>query len=119
MEVKQSVTEASVTNLKFFYNGIKAADGKLQKCYYSTANWINKPQDMIRIYGKNYKSFSAEVQAAFKVEDGSDMQSDYFENEHIDVLPTHPLYGEVLKALMAGKERNTRLAASRIVKAVA
>ena len=86
-------------SLKFFYNGIKASDGKLQKASYSTANWINKPAEMIRIYGKHYNNFSEEIRAAFKVEDGTDFQSDYFENEHIDVLPTHPLYAQVKAAL--------------------
>lgn len=87
-------------SLKFFYNGIKGSDGKLQKASYSIANWINKSQTMIRIYGKHYKSFSEEVQQAFKVEDGSDMQSDYFEDEHIDVYESNPLYAEVKAALL-------------------
>lgn len=104
--------------MKFMYNGIKGSDGKLQKCWYSTANWLNKPQEMIRIYGKGYKSFSAEVKAAFIVEDGTDVMSDYFETEHIDVLPTHPLYAEVFHALLLVRERNERLKSKR-TKAVA
>lgn len=86
--------------LKFFYNGIKGSDGKLQKASYSIGNWATRPQDMIRIYGKHYKSFSVEICEAFKVEDGTDFQSDYFENEHIDVLSTHPLYSQIREALL-------------------
>lgn len=85
-------------SLKFFYNGIKGADGKLQKASYSLGNWTNKPETMLRIYGKNYNFFSTEIKGVLKVEDGSDMQSDYFENEHIDIYETNPLYPQVLEA---------------------
>jgi len=87
-------------SLKFFYNGIKGADGKLQKASYSMSNWVTKPHDMIRIYGKHYQDFSQEVRQAFIVENGSDSQTDYFEDDHIDVYPQHPLYGEVKAALL-------------------
>jgi hypothetical protein len=86
--------------LKFFYNGIKGSDGKLQKASYSIGNWATKPASMIRIYGKNYENFSDEIHQAFKVEDGTDLMTDYFENQHIDVYETHPLYAEVKTALL-------------------
>lgn len=99
--------------LKFFYNGIKAADGKLQKCSYSEGPYLNLPAGTITIWAKHYKSFSAEVKAAFVVEDGTDLQSDYFENEHIRVAASHPLYAAVSEALGKQKARNERLRAGR------
>ena len=113
MEIKN----AEVANmLKFFWNGIKGTDGKLQKAFYATDNWITYPKDMIRIYGKNYANFSEEVQDAFEVKDGSDLMSDYFENQHIDVLPTHPLYGQVKEALEKYKARCAMLKAKLAVR---
>lgn len=99
--------------MKFFYNGIKASDGKLQKCYYSEGPYLKLPEGTITIYGKHYKNFSAEVSAAFKIEDGTDIQSDYFENQHIRVEPSHPLYAQVKEALEKQKARNARLRAAR------
>lgn len=85
--------------LKFFWNGIKDSDGKLQRADYSGGPWLNLPSDCITIYGKRYRSFSAEVQAAFKVENGTDFQTDYFENDRIRVWSSHPLFAEVKAAL--------------------
>jgi hypothetical protein len=102
--------------MKFFYNGIKGSDGKLQKCYYSEGPYLKVPSDVITIWGKNYKSFSEEVAQAFKVEDGSDMQSDYFENEHILVPSSHPLYPAVRAALEKQKEHIERRRLARAVR---
>ena len=45
--------------------------------------------------------FSREFREAFKVENDSDGMTDYFESDRIRVLPTHPLYEQVKKALAA------------------
>ena len=84
--------------LKFYWNGIKEDGGKLQRAWYSFGNLLNHPADTITIYGRDYKSFSAGVQAAFVVENDSDMQTDYFEQDRIRVHSDHPLYAEVFAA---------------------
>lgn len=85
--------------LKFFWNGIKGTDGKLQKCNYSDGILRSYPAGTITIYAKSYTRFSAEIAAAFDIQNDSDGQTDYFENDHIRVTPSHPLYSQVREAL--------------------
>ena len=44
--------------LKFFYNGIKGSDGKLQKCWYSDGQLIGFPVGTLTIYAREYSHFS-------------------------------------------------------------
>ena len=81
--------------IKFFYNGIKGSDGKLQKCSYSDTPLYHHPAGTITIYGRRYIHFSQEVADALAIENDSDIQTDYFENDRIRVVPTHPLYEAV------------------------
>jgi hypothetical protein len=94
--------------LKFFYNGIKDNGGELQKCSYSESQLISYPAGTITIYAKHYARFSAGIKAAFTVENNTDGMTDYFENDKIRVVPTHPLYAEVLAA--AKKDASRRAA---------
>jgi len=108
-----SIIEVPTTtaNLRFFWNGIKGADGKLQGVHYSDGKLVHFPAGTITIYGKGYRKFSAEVRAAFIVENESDMMTDYFEDDRIRVDSTHPLYGQVLVALRAQTAHRERRAA--------
>ncbi len=92
--------------MKFFYNGIKGSDGKLQGCSYSYGPYVNLPENCITIYGKKYRDFSAEVREAFTIENNSDCQTDYFENDRIRVMPSHPLYEQVKEAMLKHKAHN-------------
>lgn len=85
--------------MKFFYNGIKGSDGKLQKCHYRTGPWIGEPNDMIKIYARSYNHFSSEVRKSFIVTNDSDGSTDYFETDSIRVYSNHPLYQQVKEAL--------------------
>jgi hypothetical protein len=99
MATKQE-PEAS-TNLRFFWNGIKVGTGPLQRTTYSDG-WLRSfPAGTITVYARPGVTFSAEVRAAFKVENDSDGMTDYFESDRIRVLPTHPLYEQVKEALAA------------------
>ena len=89
------------TMLKFYWNGIKSTDGKLQRAYISGSQLVNYPAGTITIYARDYHSFSAEVRAHFTVENNSDMMTDYFETDTIRVTSDHPLYAEARKALDA------------------
>ena len=112
-----------MTNLRFFYNGIKTAEGRyagqLQKAWYSDAKLCNSPAGTITIYARDYEHFSAEIRAAFVVVNNSDSMTDYFENDRIRVEPSHPLYAEVSAALNKmkahGGRRNATAPAARKV----
>ena len=83
--------------LRFFYNGIKASDGKLQRCWYSDSQLRNHPAGTITIYARD--SFSKEVCGEFIVENDSDMMTDYFEHDRIRVEPDDMHYAKVKEAL--------------------
>jgi len=100
--------------LKFYWNGIKENGGKLQRCHYSVSALTNHPANTITIYARDYKDFSPEVREAFKVDDDTDIQTDYICREHIRVEPNHPLYGAVLKGLEMQTGHNKRKADKRI-----
>lgn len=99
--------------LKFYWNGIKENGGTLQGASYSDGQLVNHPVGTITIYGKRYRGFSASVHAAFKVENDTDMQTDYFENDRIRVEPSHPLYAQVVVALTAQKAHNAKISAKQ------
>jgi hypothetical protein len=91
----------SNSNLKFYWNGVKANGGKLQLAHYSKGNYTPESglcNDTITVYGRHYNSFSAEVRAAFTVVNNSDSMTDYFEQDRIRVAPEHPLYAQVRAA---------------------
>ncbi len=98
------------TALRFFWNGIKVGKGPLQLCSYSLIKaWRQGTREIptqITIYGKGYKDFSPEINAAFVVTDDSDLQTDYVENVRIRVLPSHPRFFAVAAALRADIDRS-------------
>ena len=87
--------------LKFFWNGIKGSDGKLWRCYYSDGALLHHPAGTITIYAKDYGRAPADIDAAFAIENDTEIQTDYFEKDRIRVLPTHPLYGQVRTSMEA------------------
>lgn len=97
-----------MTTLKFFWNGIKANGGKLQRCHYSDSQLINHPAGTLTIYARDYERFSAEVREHFQVQNDSDSMTDYFENDRIRVAPEHPLYAQVIDALNKQKAHGER-----------
>lgn len=104
-------TKEHPANLRFFYNGIKGADGRLQKCSYSNAQLVNFPSGTITIYGRDYERFSLDVHAAFMVQNDSDSMTDYFENSRMRVEPSHPLYDMVSVAMAKETAHSTARAA--------
>lgn len=84
--------------LKFFYNGIKSGAGKLQKAGYYAGTLRSYPAGTITIHARDCAGFDASVRSAFNVENNSNSQTDYFENDRIRVVPSHPMYGQVKAA---------------------
>ncbi len=112
MTTKTTTTRAG--GLRFYWNGIKASDGKLQRCSYSGGPYIGHPDGTITVYSKDYRRFSQEVREAFTVENGTDTQTDYFENDRFRVQPGHHLYDAVRDAMKAGEAHRDRQHAKRI-----
>jgi len=99
--------------LKFYWNGIRVDNGKLQLCHYSASQLLNHPADTITIYGKRYRDFCPAIHRAFTVSNGSDMQTDYFENDRIRVEPSHPCYAQVKAAYVAQELHHDKTSAKR------
>jgi hypothetical protein len=100
------------TNLRFFWNGITAPGGKLQRAHYAKGNYTKEsgiPQAAVTIYGCDYQSFSPEVREEFVVTNGTEISTDYFENDRIRVCPDHPLYLEVEFAWQKQEEHGERI----------
>lgn len=92
--------------LKFFWNGVKGSDGKLQRVFYSVGRLLSAPEGTISIYARDLGRFSDEVRASFEVQNNSDSMSDYFESDFIRVRPLHPLYREVAGAYLVSAARS-------------
>lgn len=107
-----------MNTLKFYWNGIRVKSehslGPLQLCSYSKGALKHHPEGTITIYGKCYRPFSSTVQSTFLVQDETDILTDYIVNEHIRVLPTHPLYAEVLNACEAQEAHYAKRQAKRL-----
>jgi hypothetical protein len=98
----------------FYWNGIKDAKGaKLQKAWFSAGSYSGCPEGTITIYARDYERFSALVRLCFQVENATDIQSDYFDSDHIRVVPSHPLYAQVKAAQEAQEAHRDARAAKR------
>lgn len=88
--------------IKFYWNGIKVDGGRLIPCYYSLYD------DKVNIVAKDYKDLPTKY---FVVENGTDIITDYFENDSTTLTPEHPLYRfaryAALKGLMNGRTWRT------------
>lgn len=103
--------------LKFYWNGIKTSDkAGVQRCFYSDGQLINHPEGTLTIYARDYSPFSQEIKEAFKVENDSDIMTDYIVQDWIRVEPTHPLYKQVFAALQSQKYHRDGIALRRELK---
>lgn len=104
---------------RFYWNGIRDAKGtQLQRCWYSDMGPHGSvsgkyPAHTITIYARDYDGFSKRVCECFVVENDSDVMTDYFDKDHIRVVPTHPLYPQVKAALEAQTAHREKRAAKR------
>ncbi len=105
--------------LKFYWNGIKDDNGKLQTCHYSAGMLIGHPAGTLTIYKREYSGFSAGVKAAFAVENDTDIQSDYIVRDVIRVEPDHPLYAAVLVAYESQVVHNAKRAQKQAERRIA
>ena len=102
--------------LRFLWNGIKS-EGKLNRAYYSIGNLVEPwPAETITVWARDYNRFPGAVTRYFDVENNTDSQSDYFEEDRLRVCPNHPLYAVVKAALDAQKIHEDKRAAKRAQK---
>ena len=92
--------------LRFFYNGIKGTDKKLQKAFYSRGSLRGYREGTITIYARGYTRFSNEIKKHFTVENDTDTRTDYFDSDKIRVTPEHKLFSLVNEAYT--KQENKR-----------
>jgi hypothetical protein len=85
--------------IRFFYNGVKASDGKLQK-----ASVYTSQDGSIIISKRDYRGFCAEVLDAFAVTDNTDTMTDYFDHARFIIRSGHPMYA----AAKAAADKNVQ-----------
>ncbi len=95
--------------LRFLWNGIKHNGGNLHKCSYSQGT-LNKPypDGTITVYSRDYRRFTKEIAGHFHVENNTDSESDYFDDDKFRVCPNHPLYPLVKAAYDAQEAHHAR-----------
>lgn len=102
--------------LRFLWNGVKI-NGTLTRCYYSMGNLVEPwPAETITVWCKGYGRLPEAIAKYFDVENNSDSQSDYFEEDRIRVCPNHPLYGLVKAAWQAQQIHEDKRLAKRAQK---
>ncbi|MEI6501593.1 MAG: hypothetical protein WCP21_11295 [Armatimonadota bacterium] len=97
--------------VRFMYNGLKTEDGKLHKAWYSKGALKHHPEGTITIYGKRYRDMPNV--SGLTVENDSDMQSDYFENDRVRITPDNPHYPAVRAAYDKQQAHIAKTAARR------
>ncbi|HHT9145679.1 MAG TPA: hypothetical protein ACFYD4_08390 [Candidatus Wunengus sp. YC61] len=98
--------------LKFLWNGIKV-DGKLHRVWYSDGELIGRayPPGTLTIYGRDYTHMPAID--GLTVQNDSDSQTDYFENDRIRVTPDNQHFPAITAAMQQAKEHNAKRYAAR------
>lgn len=81
--------------IKFVYNGIKDEQGKLYKADFSKG-CHKDGEDIITIYARDYEDLPRVE--GLQVENDSDIMTDYFEKDRIEVRPENKFYEQVLEA---------------------
>ena len=102
-----------MNNIKFFYNGLKVDNGKLQKAHYSFQQSCDSVKAEITIYGKHYVDFSKEVSEIFEVQNDTDMMTDYFEQDRIRVSPMNIMFKQVAEAYVKQEQKRIARATKR------
>ena len=98
--------------ITFYWNGIRANGGPLQKCSYSIEPYTAQNRlapDTIIIRAKEYSGFDQTVRNAFLVENNTDIMTDSFYMDTIQVKADHQLYQDVSSAYQKRKEHDTKI----------
>lgn len=89
--------------IKLLKKGIKL-DGKYYPCFYSSSK--NNTNGNATIYIKTYESLPREAYNIFDVENKTDIQTDYFEQDIIRINKNSPYFEQVEKLAQRGVINN-------------
>jgi len=81
---------------KFMWNGIKV-DGKLHRAWYSKSKLVGYDEGTITIYARDYWPGLPQIEG-LTIHNATEIQTDYFEHDHVRVPPDNPHYADVLAA---------------------
>lgn len=95
--------------IQWMWNGIKV-DGKLYRARYRKGNLVNFPEDTLTVYAHSLIDGLPNVG---KVENNSEMMTDYHETDSMRILPTDATYSEALSAFLKQEEHNRKRWAKR------
>jgi hypothetical protein len=84
-------------SVKFLKKGIKV-DGKYFPVRYDMGQLLNYPAGTITIYVRNYASLP---DFGAKIDNGTDIQMDYFEKDKVRISPSDPFYAEARRMVAA------------------
>lgn len=95
-----------ITSIKFFYNGLRL-DGAstLVRCGYS----LDLDAETVTIYARSGSRLPSEL---FPVENDTDLYTDYFDDDHAELTPAHPLYKFAVYAASRAKLREVKARAA-------
>jgi hypothetical protein len=95
--------------IRFYFNGLKVDGGPLVRGHFSLIKaWSAHGRDVpthLVMYCKAYEPVPEEVRQAFKVENRTDLMTDYFDTDTVRIPPEHPLFREAARALQQDLER--------------
>ena len=80
--------------IKFMYNGIKI-DGKLYKGHWSNGPWITGVEENVTFYRSEYGRMP---NIGVEVENNTDIQTDYFEQDRIRFNTKSKFYSQAVSA---------------------
>lgn len=86
--------------LKFYYNGIKTANGVLNK-----GSWRNHEPGEVRFYADSYNALPPQIVQAFNIRNETDSQSDYFDKDKFTVNEGEPYFIECLEAYIKSQTK--------------
>ncbi len=79
--------------------------GKKVRCWYHRGSYTFAP-DAVTIYAKSYADSLADVFPGERVENNTELQTDYFEKDRVRILPGDPLWEDA--CAMAAQEKGAR-----------
>ena len=93
----------SAIKLKKYY--CQREGGQRVRCWYHRGRLREAP-DAVTIYAKSYADSLADVFPGERVENGTELQTDYFEKDRVRILPGDPLWEDA--CAMAAQEKGAR-----------
>jgi hypothetical protein len=79
-------------------------NGPRIRCWYSRGSLHDAP-DSVTIYAKSYADSLADVFPPERVENNTELQTDYFEKDRVRILPGDPLWEDACAMAAAKKGR--------------